>query len=85
MLPFLKSKPAQVAGIVVKIRKPDSDDQDAKEPHKEDNGLEACAHDLINAVHARDVKGVQEALKAAFEICESYPHEEGPHEDEEPA
>jgi len=41
--------------------------------------LEACAEDLIHAVHAKDVHGVVDALRAAFQICDSEPHEEGEH------
>lgn len=58
----------------VEMRKPD--DKDESEDY---DGLEACAEDLINAVHAKNPKLVKEALRAAFDICEMYPHEEGPH------
>lgn len=52
-----------------------------KREHDEDyDMLESAAEDLISAVHAKDVKAVASALKAAFEMCESQPHEEGPHE-----
>jgi len=74
MLPFLKhSKEASVAGPVeVKHREPDEEaDYDM---------LESAAEDLISAVHAKNVKSVSAALRAAFEILESQPHEEGPHE-----
>lgn len=51
--------------------------------HDEDSDydmLESAAEDLISAVHSKDVKAVCAALRAAFEICDSQPHEEGPHE-----
>lgn len=56
----------------VKMRKPDegSEDYDA---------LDSAAEDLISAVHSKNTKLVSEALRAAFEICELYPHKEGPH------
>ncbi len=41
--------------------------------------MHSAAQDLIEAVHSKNVKGVAEALKAAFELADSEPHEEGPH------
>lgn len=41
--------------------------------------LEACASDLIHAIASQDAASVAEALRAAFEIMESAPHEEGEH------
>jgi hypothetical protein len=41
----------------------------------------SAADDLISAVHMKDSKAVADALKAAFEICDSMPHEEGQHLD----
>lgn len=41
----------------------------------------AIAHDLVEAFHARNVPDVVSALKAFFYLCDSEPHEEGPHED----
>jgi len=74
MLPFLKLKQEGSSSEPVehKMREPDDDDNY--------NPLHAAAEDLISAVHSKSVKAVAEALKAAFEICESEPHEEGPHE-----
>lgn len=40
--------------------------------------LDSAANDLIVAVHMKDIKAVAEALRAAFDICESQPHNEGP-------
>lgn len=74
MLPFLKrQQEASSSGPVeVETREPDDgSDFDA---------MESAAEDLIKAVHAKDVKAVSAALKAAFEIYDSEPHEEGPHE-----
>jgi hypothetical protein len=48
-------------------------------------GLEAAAEDLIVAVGAKDAAGVAEALRNAFSILDSEPHEEGDHTEEEGA
>lgn len=41
--------------------------------------IESCAMELIMAVHLKDIKAVAEALKNAFNILESMPHEEADH------
>lgn len=82
MLPFMK--PKQQVGVIVKNRTPDApvgDDTDNSSSANE--GLEAAATDLIRAVHSKDIKQVADALRAAFEICDSEPHEEGPHLNDE--
>lgn len=71
MLPFL-SKPKSQVGVIVKERAPDKESQD-------DSGLEACAQDLHEAIKSNDIRKIASALKAAFEICDSEPHEEGEH------
>lgn len=68
MLPFLR--PRSQTGIIVETRKADS------ETPSEVSELDAVADDLIAAVHAKDKKGVAEALQAAFAILESTPHDE---------
>lgn len=73
MLPFLKKKDeVSVSAPSDKIkRNPDrSVDYDY---------LHAAADDLINALEKKDVEGVAIALRAAFEICDAAPHEEGEH------
>ena len=77
MLPFLKPK-AQAAGIMTIERKPDSTDGESH-----DDGIDACSHDLIESVHSKNIKAVSAAIKAAFELLDSEPHEEGPHTNEE--
>jgi hypothetical protein len=74
MLPFLKhDQDASVSSPVsTQIRKPDEEG--------EYSGLHAAAEDLVNAVHAKNIKAVAEALKAAFDLCDSEPHVEGEHE-----
>jgi len=76
ILPFLTKKTPQV-GVIVKQRAPDAKPE--KEGKEDDSGIEACAEDLINAIHAKDVKAAAEAIKSAFEILDSEPHEEGSH------
>lgn len=73
MLPFLKKKDGFASSSVINIdRKPD-------EPNDSNAGIEACAQDLISAVHAKDASAAASAIRAAFEMLESEPHEEGPH------
>jgi len=79
MLQFMK--PKMQTGLMVSVRKPDSIEESHTDGN-EDNGLDACAEDLIRALHSKDIKSVSAALKAAFDILESMPHEEGPHVEE---
>lgn len=83
MLPFLK--PKQQTGLIIAQRKPDGQAKVEHSEGEELHELEAHMDDLIRAIHAKDSKSAAEAYKRAFECCESYPHEEGPHveEDEE--
>ncbi len=53
-------------------REPDEDGADYDE-------MEAVAEDLLRAFKSDHVKGIAEALHAAFEIYDSKPHVEGPH------
>ena len=69
MLPFMKKKEGSVSLPAEPIRR--EHDEGA-----EYDMLESAAEDLISAVHSKDVKGVCSALKAAFEMMESEPHEE---------
>lgn len=70
MLPFLKKEAAVAMPVETITREPD-------EGGDEFNELEGVAQELISAVHSKDAKALAAALQAAFEICESYPHEEG--------
>lgn len=78
MLPFLK--PKSVAGVIISHRLPDGGDQEEGTEGNENNGLDAAAADLIRAVHAKDEKGVCDALRAAHQILDS----EEPEQDESP-
>lgn len=75
-LPFLKPKASSVAGIIISHRKPDDESQAAPEPGDDTAALEACAEDLLRALASKDAKMVADALKSAYEICDSMPHED---------
>lgn len=72
MLPFLKNKEASASGPVESIKRSPDDGADY-------DMLDSAAEDLMHAVHSKDIKAIASALKAAFEICDSQPHEEGEH------
>ena len=80
MLPFLQ--PRKQAGVIIAKRTPKETTEVIEEEGEHAPGLMAAAEDLISAVHSKDAKGVADAFKAAFEVCESYPHEEGEHLEE---
>lgn len=73
MLPFLKRRDEASASSPVESIKREHD-----EDHEYD-ALESAVEDLFSAFKANDVKAGCEALRAAFEICDLEPHEEGPH------
>ena len=77
MLPFLK--PKRQAGIMISERKPDGGFAEQNEQAAEDQGLEACADDIIRAINSKDSRELAAAIRAAFEILDSEPHVEGPH------
>lgn len=68
MLPFRKPE-GSISSSVSPIQ---------RESDYDYNILDSAANDLIVAVHMKDIKAVAEALRAAFDICESQPHDEGP-------
>lgn len=41
--------------------------------------LESAAQDIMDAFEKKDVPALAIAIRAAFELCDSSPHEEGPH------
>lgn len=72
MLPFLKSKEGSASFPVESIeRKPDEGD--------EYDVLESAAEDLCHAIDAKDYKAIASALRSAFELMDSQPHDEGEH------
>lgn len=78
MLPFMQPKKMSSV-IMTKIRPSGETETDGEQG--ENIGLEAAAEDLLRAVASKDVKAVAEALQAAFDVCDSAPHVEGPHID----
>jgi phosphoribosyl-dephospho-CoA transferase len=77
MLPFLKKK--QDPGVSTTLVMP----APGKES-KDDNGLESAAQDILNAIQNSDIKGLAQALQAAFDIMESSPHDEAGEPQEQP-
>ena len=77
MLPFFaKKKEASVSAPPSVIRR------EADEPLDMDDDeqmLMHVAHELIESVHKRNTEHFILALRAAFQILDSEPHEEGPH------
>lgn len=57
--------------VDIEVRKPDNE--------QEYDFLEGVSEDLMHAIHSKDIKAICEALRAAFSLLESEPHEEGPH------
>ena len=76
-LPFLK--PEKMASIIVANRKKDGSIQTSHEQGEQKPELMSAAEDLIRAVHAKEASKVASALKAAFDLCDAEPHEEGEH------
>lgn len=46
----------------------------------EEHPLMSAAQDLSDALKSNDIEKVAQALEAAFQIADSMPHEEGPHD-----
>jgi len=51
---------------------PDDKPEGAEHKDADQDALMMAADDLIKAVHAKDANAVSDALKAAFDICDSY-------------
>lgn len=66
MLPFLK--PKTVAGLIISHRKADGGTETEHQEGNEHAALEACAEDLIRAMHAKDAKGVAAAWRAGADV-----------------
>lgn len=74
MLPFLKkNREASASAPPDSIRREPDDEADSYD------SLHSAAEDLLKAVESKNIKGIAEAIRAAFELCESSPHEEGEH------
>lgn len=78
MLPFLKrTKEGSASSDPDHIRREPDDPADSYDP------MHSAAGDLIQAMGEGNIKAVAEALRAAFELCDSEPHVEGPHMEED--
>ena len=84
MLPFMDKK--RIAGIIISRKgKPDIEASAEVMAPEGDIApeLREAAMDMISALESKSPVALAKALKAAFEICDSYPHEEGEHLEEE--
>lgn len=73
MLPYLGAKKQQ-GSVAAHI------DNDGKvSSQAPDMGLHSAAEDILKAIESKDSKALASAIKAAFEICDAEPHEEGEH------
>lgn len=79
-LPFLKNKNISGSIMTTKVREPDQKPDENQDDG--DAGLMSAAQDLVNAIQAGDPKGCAQALRAAFQILDSEPHDEGEHLDD---
>lgn len=79
LLPFLKNKQKNQTGVIVQERAPDAPAEDSGD----DSALHAAAQDILRAISDNDYQHLALAIRAAFDICDSQPHEEGPHLNEE--
>ncbi len=77
LLPFLKKKEAGQTGAIVQTRTPDQKPEENQE--NQSAAIEACARELITAIHAKDHKSAANALVDAFDILESMPRDETEH------
>lgn len=73
MLPFLKkAKESGSAPSSVVTRKPDDSG--------EVDSMHVAAEEMLSAIENKDAGALASALRAAFELADSEPHSEGPHE-----
>lgn len=75
MLPFLKNKIKAQTGVMVENREPDQKPESEQQDNP-DAALEACANDLINAIHSKDIKRVTQVLKDIKECSYEEPIQE---------
>lgn len=78
-LPFLSKKIREQGISTIIHRKPDEN----KEEPQDVDSVQYAAEDLLRAIEAKDPIGMAAAMRAAFEIMESEPHEEAGHEESE--
>ena len=80
-LPFLRKK--QTAAVIIRERKPDGSSAENGTEGEENHGLKQCILELFKAARADDEEAGAKALRSAFQILDSEPHEEGEHTNED--
>ena len=75
MLPFLDKK-KMVASIAQRRGKSVEVADEVKPGGSQGNALESAAHDIMMSIEGKSPMDLAKALKAAFMILESEPHEE---------
>ena len=77
--------PNPLAAMILATRKPPEGEEPPADDKEDmgDDDLEVAMEDFLHAVASKDAAGMADAFRHAFMMCESKPHEEGPHEDEE--
>lgn len=75
LLPFLK--PRAQTGVIIQERARDTVPRE--ELDREEDSIDICCEEMIEAMEEKDPKKMAKALRAAFQIFDSEPHEEGPH------
>lgn len=71
MLPFLKNK-SKNSGVIITERSSRTGPIEESEQNPIDSDpIEVCAIDLLQAIIAKDVKGMASAIRSAFEIMEA--------------
>jgi hypothetical protein len=75
--------------LIISHRKPDGgvspfENKEEEQEGQEDHALEACAQDILRAIADKDFKHLALALRAAFDVLESEPHEEAEHDSPSP-
>ncbi len=66
LLPFLKKSQdgsGNSSGVMTIERKPDTD--------QASDAMDAAAQDILRAIESKDYKHLAEAIRAAYQICES--------------
>jgi hypothetical protein len=67
---------------ITAIMGPDSEaSAEKKDSEPGDEEMHAVSSELIDAVHAKDEKAVAVALRAAYELCDSYADAQGESEE----
>jgi hypothetical protein len=78
LLPFLKSKKSQIAGIIIKNRAPD-ESKASEENEPEDKSISEHTKSLMSAIKSDDHEHAEDCLRAIFKALDKEPHEEGEH------